>query len=129
MISREGTRNLPGDNRERKTAARPRFTAMLKRQFRELVKAITPKAPAPQPTQQRRRRGEETRGGFRQFARTLTRKVARSIFEDPTFWQLPDATDEAERIRQWEENNIDVDHSEDSESFHYAEQNHVSLNL
>jgi hypothetical protein len=37
--------------------------------------------------------------------------------------------DEAERIRQWHANNIDVDHLQESQSSHYAEQNHLSLNL
>ena len=60
----------------------------------------------------------------------ITRKVPRSLFDDPDFWNPPDAIDEDERIRQWHENNIDIDeYSEESESFYYAEQNHLSPNL
>ena len=61
--------------------------------------------------------------------KAITRKVPQSIFDDPDFWDPPDAIDEGQRIQQWHENNIDVYHSEESESFHYAEQNHLSPNL
>jgi hypothetical protein len=59
----------------------------------------------------------------------IMRKIVRSIFDDPAFWHPPDVMDEAERIRQWHANNIDVDHLQESQSSHYAEQNHLSLNL
>jgi hypothetical protein len=74
MTSREGTRHLPGDKQERKP--RPAFTETLKRQFRELVKAITRKAPAPQPVQ-RRRRSEDTGRAFRLAAGKTLRRAAR----------------------------------------------------
>jgi len=73
-MSREGTRHLPGDNQERKP--RSAFTETLKRQFRETVKAITRKAPAPEPKPSRRKRTDETRGGFKMAAR-ITRRAAR----------------------------------------------------
>jgi len=57
------------------------------------------------------------------------RKIVRSMFDDPDFWKPPDPVDEAERIRQWHANNIDVDHLQESQSSRYAEQNHLSLNL
>jgi hypothetical protein len=61
-----------------------------------------------------------TGDSFGTAAKAVTRQVPRSIFDDPDFWELPDAIDEDERIRQWHENNIDVHHSEESESFHYT---------
>lgn len=33
------------------------------------------------------------------FARTLTRKLARLIFDDPAFWQPPDYDERAEHLR------------------------------
>jgi hypothetical protein len=49
----------------------------LRRQFRELVKAITDKAPAPEPKPSRRKRTDETRGGFVMAARKITRHAVR----------------------------------------------------
>jgi hypothetical protein len=74
MTSQEGTRHLPGDNQERKQ--RPAFTETLKRQFREMVKAITDTHPAPHPIQRRRRR-EDTGRAFRMTARKIVRRAAR----------------------------------------------------
>jgi len=74
MTSREGTRTLPGVDQERKH--RPAFTETLRRQFREIVNAITRKAPAPEPQPSRRKRTDETRGGFKMAAR-ITRRAAR----------------------------------------------------
>lgn len=75
MMSREGTRHLPGDKQERKP--RPAFTETLKRQFREMVKAITRKPPAPEPTQPRRRTEDTGRSAFRMAARKIVRRAAR----------------------------------------------------
>jgi len=68
MTSREGARGLPGNNQERKP--QPAFTVTLKRQFRELVRAITRKPLAPQPAA-RRRRAEDTGKAFRMAARKI----------------------------------------------------------
>lgn len=72
-------RHLPGDNQERKPAG-PAFTDAVKRQFRELVSAITHRAPAPEP-EQRRRRGEDTGRAFRMAARKIMRRTARLPIE------------------------------------------------
>jgi hypothetical protein len=103
---------------------------VLKQLFRDVKKALTSKPPAPQPTKQRRRREEETRGGFRLAGVAVMRRVARSFFKASNFpWEPPDQLDEDQRIQRWHENNIDVYHAEESEHFHYAEQNHLSLKL
>jgi hypothetical protein len=47
----------------------------IKQLFRAVVEALTGKTPPPQPTQ-RRKRTEETRGGFK-LARTAIRRVKR----------------------------------------------------
>lgn len=60
-----------------RTANRNSFAAMLKEQFRQLARSLTPHAaPAPQPTK-RRRRTEETRGGFNLAARKIMRRTVR----------------------------------------------------
>lgn len=74
MISREGARNLPGDNQERNHRAA--FTETLRREFRAAVNAITHKAPTPEPKPSRRKRTDETRGGFKMAAR-ITHRAAR----------------------------------------------------
>jgi hypothetical protein len=53
-----------------------RFSDLLKRQFRALVKALTKRAPSPQP-QGRRRRSGETAGAFRLAARKILRPLNR----------------------------------------------------
>src|ERR1035438_7551924 len=74
MTSREGTRPLPGDKQER--TPRPAFIETLKRQFREMVNALTRHHPAPEPTQ--RRRMEDTgRAAFRMAAGKIVRRAVR----------------------------------------------------
>jgi hypothetical protein len=75
MISREGTRHLPGDNQERKT--RPAFTETLKRQFREMMKAMTDRPPAPEATQPRRRTEDTGRAALRMAAGKIVRRAVR----------------------------------------------------
>jgi len=52
--------------------------ATLKEKFRQIAQFLTPcAAPAPQPTQRRRRTEEETRGGFKLAARQIMHRAAR----------------------------------------------------
>jgi len=75
MISR-GDGEIPRQEPER-AKDRTSFAAMLKRQFRQLAQSLTPReGPAPQPSQ-RRRRTEETRGGFNLAARQIMRRAVR----------------------------------------------------
>src|SRR5713101_8130656 len=75
MTSREGTRHLPGDDQERKP--RPAFRETLRRQFRELGKTITDKAPAPEPKQRRRRTEDTGRAAFQMAARKIMHRTVR----------------------------------------------------
>jgi hypothetical protein len=78
--NREPLRSDPSIPPTDRKARPPAYAGVtLRRQFREVVKTLTHKAPAPQPTP-RRRRTEETRGGFRLFAR----KIMRRIMQKPT---------------------------------------------
>ena len=138
MRSREAMRQLPGDDQERKN--RPAFTEMLRRQFREIVKAITDKAPAPEPKPSRRKRTDETRGGFimvarrvafnprhlfrqlRELANHLRKPVERSIFDNlyaPRPYDPEQERAYAEhvlraQVEEW------ADEQEQDETFHYA---------
>jgi hypothetical protein len=111
----------------RAPSPRPRFAQSLKQLFRQLAEVLT--LTPPQRQERKKRRQEETGKAFRLSALNIMRPIMLSIFDDPAFWHPPDVMDEAERIRQWHANNIDVDHLQESESFHYSEQNHLSLNL
>jgi hypothetical protein len=71
MISPEGLRPLPSDNQKRENTAWPRATETLKRHFRDLVKAITAKAPTPQPTTRKRKEGEGGQAAFRMAGRKI----------------------------------------------------------
>jgi hypothetical protein len=84
----------------------------------------------PQPKPSRKRSGE-TRGGFVAFAHKLTRKVvARTVFHDPAFWvKQVDVSEDARRIQEWHENNVDLEGLDKMEYFAYAEQTTQSLNL
>jgi hypothetical protein len=95
-----------------------------------VVKALTHHARAPQPTQ-RRRRTEETRGGFKLAAVKIMRRVVRSIFHPDNFtWDAPAELDDAQRLHFWQWNNqASMSQSYESENFHYAEQNHLSPHL
>jgi hypothetical protein len=122
MISREGARHLLGDNQERKP--RPTFAETLKRQFRELMKAITNKPPAPQPVQ-RRRRTEDTGTAFRMAARKMMRRAARipaAAYSATVYlWGTLDW------LNPWQHDASST--SELDEDCQHGEQNHLSLHL
>lgn len=83
MTSREGAGNLPGDKQEPKPGTLPRGgtvfqSGTITRLFRDLAKALTPKAPAPEPEPRARRKGDEDTGrAFRMTARQIMRRAAR----------------------------------------------------
>jgi hypothetical protein len=75
MISR-GDGEIPRQEPER-AKTQTSFAATLKEQFRRLAQFLTPReAPAPKPLQ-RRRRTEETGGGFKLAARQIMRRAVR----------------------------------------------------
>jgi hypothetical protein len=75
MTSR-GDGEIPRQEPER-AKDRTSFVAMLKEQFRQLAQFLTPReAPTPQPAPRRRRR-EETRGGFNLAARQIMRRAVK----------------------------------------------------
>jgi hypothetical protein len=138
MISPEGTRHLPGDNQERKT--RQAFTETLRRQFRELVKAITGRASATEPKPSRRKRSDETRGGFvmvarrvafntrhlfrqfRKLADHLRKPVVRSILDNlyaPRPYDPEQERAYAEHVL-WTQIEEWADEQQQDEAFHYA---------
>ena len=122
MISREGARPLPGDNQERKP--RPTFTEALKRQFRELMKAITNKPPAPQPVQ-RRRRTEDTGKAFRMTARKMMRRAAR--IPAAAYTATAYLWDTLDWLNPWQHDASST--SELDEDCQHGEQHHLSLHL
>jgi len=67
----------PAQDQNRIEPRPPRFREKLMGQFREVVKHLVRRSPAPQPTA-RRRRGEDTsRAAFRQAAKQIMRRAAR----------------------------------------------------
>ena len=114
MISREGARHLPGDNQERKP--RPAFTETLKRQFREMVKAITDKPRPREPTQPRRRTEDTGRAAFRMAARKIMRRAVRipaAAYAAATYlW------DTLDWLNPWQNDTAST--SELAEDFHYC---------
>ena len=74
-MTRRGTREPPAENQspapDRKA---PRFAETLKREFRELVKALTCETPAPVP-QRRRRTTDDTGRAFIAAARNIMRRA------------------------------------------------------
>src|SRR5664279_1180109 len=106
-------RHLPGDKQERKP--RPAFTETLKRQFREMVKAITNKTPAPEPTQPRRRREDTGRAAFRMAAGKIMRRAVRipaAAYAAATYlW------DTLDWLNPWQNDTAST--SELGEDFHY----------
>jgi hypothetical protein len=98
------------------------LAGMLKQQFRQLVKVLTDREPAPAP-KRKTRRTEETRRGFK-MARDLTQKITRSLLH---FLYRPSSYDpEQERAyaehvlrTQMEEWTQESEQQQD-EAFHYA---------
>ena len=77
MISR-GDGEIPRQEPE-PAKTQTNFAAVLKEQFRRLAQSLTPReAPTPQPAQ-RRRRTEETRGGFKLAAQQIMRRAVRRL--------------------------------------------------
>ena len=124
MISREGARHLPGDNQERKIETRPRFTEMLKRQFRAVMNAITNKLPAPQPVQ-RRRRTEDTGKAFRMTARKMMRRAAR--IPAAAYTATAYLWDTLDWLNPWQHDASTT--SELDDDYQHGEQQHLSLHL
>jgi hypothetical protein len=95
----------------------------LKQLFREVKKVLTCKAPAPEPTKQRRRRTEETRGSFRLEAVNVMRRSLRlpaaahaaAFMWDTLHW-----------LHLWHWNDPASTQEAYDDDFHYAEQHHLS---
>jgi hypothetical protein len=82
--------------------AEPRsFGGKIKALFRDAMKALTSKSPAPKP-KRRRKRGEDTRGLFKKLARKIMAPVVRLVFDvDDFHWSTPpDELDETQRLIQ-----------------------------
>ncbi len=114
------------------TAAAPKprhfLPGAIKQLFREVAKAVI-QTLAPSPAV-RRKRQDETRKGFRKFARKITPKIVRSIFGDPAFWLPPDHDEHAEYLRLLEmSEQEDFNQHHDNPAFHYSEAEHLSLHL
>jgi hypothetical protein len=115
MISR-GDGEIPRQEPER-AKSRTSFAAMLKGQFRQLAQSLTPReAPAPQPTK-RRRRTEETRGGFMLAARQIMRRTVRlpaaayaavSYLADALEWFNHDLADMDEDMQPGEQHHLSL---------------------
>ncbi len=66
------------------------------------------------------------------FALTLTRKFARMIFDDPSFWRPSDYDEHAEHLRlleMSEQEDLNPQHDNGDCAFHYGEAEHLSLHL
>ena len=88
---REPLRSDPSIPPTDRKAPPPAYAGVtLRQKFREVVKALTRHAPVPQPTQ-RRRRTEETRGGFRLFAVKIKRRITHKPMPPPEAAPLWDA--------------------------------------
>ena len=132
MIAGEGAnpRPEPGSKtgKEHSAAASPRsrhfLPGAIKQLFREVKTVLTGKAPAPQPTQ-RRRRTEETRGGFTLAARKIVRRTVRlpaAAYEAATFF-----SETLDWMNPWHYQAAGM--SELHEDYHYTETNHPFLQL
>ncbi len=91
------------------TGSRRGLIGTLKQLFRDAMRCLTHKAPAPEPKAQRRRKTEDTRG-FKLAARTIFRRVFRMPVIDlhtPELWQWnnPDGAHEAAVDLQYTEPN------------------------
>jgi hypothetical protein len=109
--------------------AKPRLfsAAKIKALFGQLAEAVTGK-PTPALAAKRKRRREETRGGFMALARSVTNKIRRSIFD---FMYAPSAHDpEQERAhaehvsRMQAEEWMQDDAQEQAQAFHYGSGTH-----
>ena len=114
------------------TAAAPKpshfLPGAIKQLFREVAKAVI-QTLAPSPAV-RRKRQDETRKGFRMFARKITPRIIRSIFDDGAFWLPPDHDEHAEYLRLLEmSEQEDFPQEHDDGAFHHAEAEHLSLHL
>lgn len=90
--------------------------------FREVKKAITGEAPAPEPIQ-RRRRTEDTGRVFRMTAQKIMRRAVTVPVIGHAAEFLADTLD---WLHLWNWNTPDSTSSEACEDFHYAEHNHLS---
>lgn len=111
-------------------APKPRhfLPGVIRQLFRDVAKAVI-QTLAPSPAV-RRKRQDETRKGFRMFARKITSKIVRSIFDAPALWQPPDYDEHAERLRLLEmSEQEDFNQHHDNDAFHHAEEEHLSLHL
>jgi hypothetical protein len=82
------------------TESRPRFAEALTRQFREFMRRLTHRCPAPE---SRRRRAEEMGRLFRVVARKITRQAVRSVLT-PLAQSIPlPGWDVLAWLRQWAE--------------------------
>lgn len=96
--------------------------------FRKVAKAVI-QTLAPSPAA-RRKRQDETRKGFRLLARKITPKIVRSIFSAPASWLPPDYDEHAEYLRLLEmSEQEDFNQQHDNGASHYAEAEHLSLQL
>ena len=85
-----------------------------------MKQALTGKAPAPEPQPSRRKRSEETRGGFR-LAASIMRRV-RSIFHP---WEPPDEFDDAQRQQLYWNDQASIHQSHETDGFHSDASNHL----
>jgi hypothetical protein len=105
---------------------------VIKALFREAAKAFTPKGPAQEPTPRRRQREEETQGGFRLFARKITRQVVRSFLHPSNFpFVTPPDPDNSQRLYLLHFSNAHHAASSDAASDHFrtSASNHLSPRL
>jgi hypothetical protein len=100
------------------------FSDLLKRQFRALVKALTKRAPSPQP-QGRRRRSGETAGAFRLAARNILRPITRLPVIQQTTVFLKDTLAWL-HLWDWNQNSIE---NEASQAPGCREDDHLSPHL
>jgi len=94
----------------------------LKRQFRELAKAIIDRAPAPEPAQ-RRRRGEDTGRAFRMAARKVVRRAGR-IPAEAFATASAYLSDTLDWLNQWHHHDNDA-----SEDFQPLQSDHLYPHL
>lgn len=75
------------------------FAQAIKTLFREVMEALTHRNKVPPPEPTRRKREDETRGGFRLFAGNITRKIVRSFLDPSNFpFSPPSDPDNAQRL-------------------------------
>ena len=100
--------------------------ATLKEKFRQLAQSLTPcAAPAPQPTQRRRRTEEETRGGFKLAARQIMHRAAR--LPAAAYAAVAFLSDTLDWLNPWHNETASSD--ELQEDFHATQHDPLSLHL